>query len=58
MSKPQPIKHSIYQRLLMTMIGLVVVLLTVFTLAQIGIQNSLFENELERRVNLIKGGLI
>ncbi|WP_084254069.1 response regulator [Methylobacter marinus] len=52
------VKRSIFKKLLVTMVGLIIALLTMLTFVQIEFQKDVFEKELEKRIALIKGKLI
>lgn len=52
------VKRSIFKKLLVAMVGLIIVLLTVLTLIQIAFQKELFERELEKRIVLMKEKLV
>lgn len=52
------VKRSIFRKLLVTMVGLVISLLTMLTFVQIEFQKNVFEKELEKRIVLMKGKLI
>lgn len=52
------VKRSIFRKLLVTMVGLIIALLTLLTVIQIEFQKDVFEKELEKRIALMKGRLI
>ncbi|MGZ5576300.1 MAG: response regulator [Methylobacter sp.] len=52
------VKRSIFRKLLVTMVGLIIALLTLLTFIQIEFQKDVFEKELEKRIALMKGRLI
>ena len=52
------VKRSIFRKLLVTMVGLIIALLTMLTFVQIEFQKDVFEKELEKRIVLMKGRLI
>lgn len=52
------VKRSIFRKLLVTMIGLIIALLMLLTFIQIEFQKDVFEKELEKRIVLMKGRLI
>jgi len=52
------VKRSIFRKLLVTMVGLIIALLTLLTVVQIEFQKDVFEKELEKRIALMKGRLI
>jgi two-component system sensor histidine kinase/response regulator len=52
------VKRSIFRKLLVTMIGLIIALLTLLTFIQIEFQKDVFEKELEKRIVLMKARLI
>lgn len=52
------VKRSIFRKLLVTMVGLIIALLTMLTFIQIEFQRDVFEKELEKRIVLMKGRLI
>jgi two-component system sensor histidine kinase/response regulator len=52
------VKRSIFRKLLVTMVGLIIALLTMLTYVQIEFQKEVFEKELEKRIVLMKGRLI
>lgn len=52
------VKRSIFRKLLVTMVGLIIALLTMLTYVQIEFQKDVFEKELEKRIVLMKGRLI
>jgi signal transduction histidine kinase/DNA-binding response OmpR family regulator len=52
------VKRSIFRKLLVTMVGLIIALLTMLTIVQIEFQKEVFEKELEKRIVLMKGRLI
>ncbi|HEY8037412.1 MAG TPA: response regulator [Methylobacter sp.] len=52
------VKRSIFRKLLVTMVGLIIALLTMLTFIQIEFQKDVFEKELEKRIVLMKGRLI
>lgn len=52
------VKRSIFRKLLVTMVGLIIGLLTMLTFIQIEFQKDVFEKELEKRMVLMKGRLI
>ncbi|TAN70334.1 MAG: response regulator [Methylobacter sp.] len=52
------VKRSIFKKLLITMVGLIISLLTMLTFVQIEFQRDVFEKELEKRIVLMKGRLI
>lgn len=52
------VKRSIFKKLLVTMVGLIIALLTMLTFVQIKFQKDVFEKELEKRIALMKGRLI
>lgn len=52
------VKRSIFKKLLITMVGLIISLLTMLTIVQIEFQKDVFEKELEKRIVLMKGRLI
>jgi two-component system sensor histidine kinase/response regulator len=52
------VKRSIFKKLLVTMVGLIIALLTMLTFVQIKFQKDVFEKELEKRIALMKGKLI
>ncbi len=52
------VKRSIFKKLLVTMVGLIIALLTMLTFVQIEFQKDVFEKELEKRIVLMKGRLI
>jgi diguanylate cyclase (GGDEF)-like protein len=52
------VKRSIYKKLLVTMVGLIIALLTMLTFVQIKFQKDMFEKELDKRIALMKGKLI
>jgi len=52
------VKRSIFRKLLVTMVGLIIGLLTLLTFIQIEFQKDVFEKELEKRIALMKGRLI
>lgn len=52
------VKRSIFRKLLVTMVGLIIALLTMLTFVQIEFQKDVFEKELEKRIALMKGRLI
>ncbi len=52
------VKRSIFRKLLVTMIGLIIALLMLLTFIQIEFQKDVFEKELEKRIVLLKGRLI
>jgi signal transduction histidine kinase/DNA-binding response OmpR family regulator/HPt (histidine-containing phosphotransfer) domain-containing protein len=52
------VKRSIFKKLLVTMVGLIIALLTMLTFVQIEFQKNMFEKELEKRIVLMKGRLI
>lgn len=52
------VKRSIFRKLLVTMVGLIISLLTLLTFVQIEFQRNMFERELEKRIALTKGMLI
>ncbi|MGZ4954510.1 MAG: response regulator [Methylobacter sp.] len=52
------VKRSIFRKLLVTMVGLIIALLTMLTFVQIEFQKDVFEKELEKRIVLMKEKLI
>lgn len=52
------VKRSIFRKLLVTMVGLIIALLMLLTFIQIEFQKDVFEKELEKRIALMKGRLI
>jgi signal transduction histidine kinase/DNA-binding response OmpR family regulator/HPt (histidine-containing phosphotransfer) domain-containing protein len=52
------VKRSIFRKLLITMVGLIIALLTALTFVQIQFQRDVFEKELDKRIVLMKGRLI
>lgn len=52
------VKRSIFRKLLITMVGLIIALLTLLTFIQIEFQKDVFEKELEKRIVLMKSRLI
>ncbi len=52
------VKRSIFRKLLVTMVGLIISLLTLLTFIQIEFQKQVFEKELDKRISLMKGRLI
>lgn len=52
------VKRSIFRKLLVTMVGLIIALLMLLTFIQIEFQKDVFEKELEKRIVLMKGRLI
>lgn len=52
------VKRSIFRKLLVTMVGLIIALLTLLTFIQIEFQKDVFEKELDKRIALMKGRLI
>ena len=52
------VKRSIFRKLLVTMVGLIIALLTMLTFIQIEFQKDVFEKELDKRIVLMKGRLI
>ncbi len=52
------VKRSIFRKLLVTMVGLIIALLTMLTIVQIQFQKEVFEKELDKRIVLMKGKLI
>ncbi|MGZ8157882.1 MAG: response regulator [Methylobacter sp.] len=52
------VKRSIFRKLLVTMVGLIITLLTMLTFVQIEFQKEVFEKELDKRIVLMKGRLI
>ncbi|MDD4904987.1 MAG: histidine kinase dimerization/phospho-acceptor domain-containing protein, partial [Methylobacter tundripaludum] len=58
MSLSKMVKRSIFRKLLVTMVGLIIALLMLLTFIQIEFQKDVFEKELEKRITLMKGRLI
>ncbi len=52
------VKRSIFKKMLIMMVALIISLLMMLTFVQIDLQRNIFENELEKRVVLMKGRLI
>jgi len=52
------VKRSIFRKLLVTMVGLIIALLMLLTFVQIEFQKDVFEKELDKRIALMKGRLI
>jgi two-component system sensor histidine kinase/response regulator len=52
------VKRSIFRKLLVTMVGLIIALLTMLTFIQIEFQKDVFKKELEKRIVLMKERLI
>ncbi|MBL6986982.1 MAG: response regulator, partial [Methylobacter sp.] len=52
------VKRSIFRKLLITMVGLIISLLMMLTFVQIEFQKDVFEKELEKRIVLMKERLI
>lgn len=52
------VKRSIFRKMFITMVGLIISLLMMLTYIQIEFQRAMFENELEKRIVLMKGRLI
>jgi signal transduction histidine kinase/CheY-like chemotaxis protein/HPt (histidine-containing phosphotransfer) domain-containing protein len=52
------VKRSIFKKMLIVMVALIISLLMMLTFVQIDLQRNIFENELEKRVVLMKGRLV
>jgi len=52
------VKRSIFRKLLVTMVGLIIALLMLLTFVQIEFQKDVFKKELDKRIALMKGRLI
>lgn len=56
--RPRKVKHSIRWKLLKAMMGLIIGLVTTLTLTELLLQQKSLENDLNRRVDLMKDNLI